>query len=98
MMELLREVLKPGHRAKHILFDNWFSIPEQILDVHALQLNVIAMVKRSTTILYYVQGKKRMSLKDIFAHSKKRRGHSRCLLSVPVKVGSDRKGEHPFDA
>ena len=97
MMELLREALEAGHRAKYVLFDSWFSNPKQILDVHALQLDVIAMVKRSPTILYHVQGK-RLSLKDIFAHSKKRRGRSRYLLSVPVKVGSERKGEHLIDA
>jgi len=69
------------------LFDSWFSNSKQILDVHALQLDVIAMVKRSPTIRYCFQGKQR-SLKDIFAHSKKRRGRSRYLLSVPAKVGS----------
>ena len=87
MLELLREALKAGHRAKYVLFDSWFSNPKQILDVHALQLDVIAMVKRSPTIRYCFQGKQR-SLKDIFAHSKKRRGRSRYLLSVPAKVGS----------
>lgn len=55
------------------------------------------MVKRSPTIRYCFQGKQR-SLKDIFAHSKKRRGRSRYLLSVPVKVGSESKGQHPIDA
>ena len=97
MLELLREALKAGYRAKYVLFDSWFSNPKQILDVHALQLDVIAMVKRSPTIRYCFQGKQR-SLKDIFAHSKKRRGRSRYLLSVPVKVGSESKGQHPVDA
>lgn len=97
MLELLREALKAGHRAKYVLFDSWFSNPKQILAAHALQLDVIAMVKRSPTIRYCFQGKQR-SLKDIFAHSKKRRGRSRYLLSVPVKVGSERKGKHPIDA
>ena len=79
------------------MVDSWFSNPKQILDVHALQLGVIAMVKRSPTIRYCFQGKQR-SLKDIFTHSKKRCGRSRYLLSVPVKVGSERKGQHPIDA
>ena len=57
MLELLREALKAGHRAKYVLFDSWFSNPKQILDVHALQMDVIAMVKRSPTIRYCFQGK-----------------------------------------
>ena len=97
MLELLREALKAGHHAKYVLFDSWFSNPKQILAAHALQLDVIAMVKRSPTIRYCFQGKQR-SLKDVFAHSKKRRGRSRYLLSVPVKVGSERKGKHPSAA
>lgn len=97
MLELMKEALKVGHRAKYVLFDSWFSNPKQIVDVHGLRLHVIAMVKRSPTLLYHFQGK-RLNVKDIFDHSKKRRGRSRYLLSVPVKVGAECKGEPLVDA
>ena len=39
-----------------------------------------------------------MDIKKIFATSKKRRGRSRYLLSVTVKVGQDKNGENGIDA
>ena len=38
-----------------------------------------------------------MDIKKIFATSKKRRGRSRYLLSVTVKVGQDKNGENGID-
>ena len=39
-----------------------------------------------------------MDIKKIFATNKKRRGRSRYLLSVTVKVGQDKNGENGIDA
>jgi len=39
-----------------------------------------------------------MDIKKIFATSKKRRGRSRYLLSVTVKVGQDKNGENGIEA
>ena len=85
MVQLLKTALNAGHRAKYVLFDSWFSNPKQIVDIHNLGLDVIAMVKRSSKIRYLFNGESR-NIKQIYAASKKRRGRSRYLLSVKVKV------------
>ena len=85
MVQLLKAALNAGHRAKYVLFDSWFSNPKQIVDIHNLGLDVIAMVKRSSKIRYLFNGESR-NIKQIYAASKKRRGRSRYLLSVKVKV------------
>lgn len=97
MIELLKMALASGHRAKYVLFDSWFSNPHQIVEIKDLGLDVIAMVKKSTKRTYLFAGK-RMDVKAIFASCKKRRGRSRYLLSVPVKVGQDKENEHAIDA
>ena len=85
MVQLLKFALDAGHKAKYVLFDSWFSNPKQIVDIHNLGLDVIAMVKRSSKIRYLFNGESR-NIKQIYAASKKRRGRSRYLLSVEVKV------------
>ena len=85
MVQLLKTALDAGHRAKYVLFDSWFSNPKQIVDIHNLGLDVIAMVKRSSKIRYLFNGESR-NIKQIYAASKKRRGRSRYLLSVNVKI------------
>ena len=97
MVDLLKNALAAGHKAKYVLFDSWFSNPRQILEIKDLGLNVIAMVKRSSKRTYMFEGK-RLDIKKIFASCKKRRGRSRYLLSVPVKVGQDKNGENGIDA
>jgi hypothetical protein len=97
MVELLKTALAAGHKAKYVLFDSWFSNPQQILDIKALGLDTIAMVKRSSKRRYFYNGEY-MDIKKIFASCKKRRGRSRYLLSVNVKVGQDKNGENGLDA
>ena len=55
------------------------------------------MVKRSSKRNYIFEGKQ-MNIKKIFASCKKRRGRSKYLLSVPVKVGQDKTGKNGIDA
>jgi hypothetical protein len=97
MVDLLKTALAAGHKAKYVLFDSWFSNPQQLLDIKKLGLNTIAMVKRSSKRFYIFEGKS-MDIKKIFATNKKRRGRSRYLLSVTVKVGQDKNGENGIDA
>ena len=97
MIDLLKTALAAGHRAKYVLFDSWFSNPQQLLDIKKLGLNAIAMVKRSSKRSYIFEGQS-MDIKRIFASCKKRRGRSRYLLSVTVKVGQDKNGENGIDA
>ena len=97
MVELLKTALAAGHKAKYVLFDSWFSNPQQILDIKSLGLDTIAMVKRSSKIRYFYNGES-LDIKKIFAACKKRRGRSRYLLSVNVKVGQDKNGRNGLDA
>ena len=97
MVELLKTALAVGHKAKYVLFDSWFSNPQQILDIKSLGLDTIAMVKRSSRIRYFYNGES-LDIKKIFAACKKRRGRSRYLLSVNVKVGQDKNGKNGLDA
>jgi len=92
MVELLKTALAVGYKAKYVLFDSWFSNPQQILDIKSLGLDTIAMVKRSSRIRYFYNGES-LDIKKIFAACKKRRGRSRYLLSVNVKVGQDKNGK-----
>ena len=85
MLELLKSALKSGHKAKYVLFDSWFSNPKQIIEIRNLGLNVIAMIKRTPKIKYIFNGQS-CDIKNIYAESKKRRGRSKYLLSVNVKV------------
>ena len=50
-------------------------------------LDVVAMVKKSSKIHYGFQGDL-LSCKEIYARCKKRRGRSRYLLSVPIEICS----------
>ena len=46
MIRLLKEALHAGASARYV-FDSWFSRPRQQLDIIALRLHTIAMIKRS---------------------------------------------------
>ena len=97
VIQLLDQALKVGLTAKYVMFDTWFSKPHQIVQISQRGLNVIAMVKKSSKITYEFEGK-RMNVKQIFNACKKRRGRSRYLLSVPVKVGDPAKDSAQIDA
>lgn len=97
VIQLLDQALKTGLTAKYVMFDTWFSNPHQIVQIKQRDLNVIAMVKKSSKITYEFDGK-RMNVKQIFSACKKRRGRSRYLLSVPVKVGDPVKDGAQVDA
>ncbi|GHN30731.1 IS4 family transposase [Lactobacillus delbrueckii] len=97
VIQLLDQALKAGLTAKYVMFDTWFSNPHQIVQISQRGLNVIAMVKKSSKITYEFEGKQ-MNVKQIFNACKKRRGRSRYLLSVPVKVGDPAKDGAQIDA
>lgn len=97
MIRLIDEAMKAGHTAKYVLFDSWFSNPHQIAELKDKGLDIIAMVKVSSRISYEFNGK-RKNIKQIYGGCKKRRGRSRYLLSVPVKVGQDSEDSHSVDA
>jgi len=85
MAEMLAKAVKASIPAKHVLFDCWFSYPKTIIEITKIKLHVVARLKKTTKIKYLVNGEKR-TLVQIFSSLKKRRGTSKYLLSVPVKV------------
>ena len=97
MIQLIDEAMKAGHKAKYVLFDSWFSNPHQIVQLHDKGLDTIAMVKISSRISYEYNGQ-RKNIKQIYNSCKKRRGRSRYLLSVKVKVGQEKKDGCSIDA
>lgn len=90
MIELLKSAQSAGHRADYVLFDTWFSSPAQLTAVKNLELDSIAMIKKSSRIYYEYEGEL-LSINKIFGICKKRRGRSKYLLSVNVMVGKEQK-------
>ena len=88
MMTLLDTALSAGLKADYVLFDSWFSNPAQVIDIHSKDMNVIAMIKKSSRIKYSYYGEQ-LNIKEIYSRNKKRRGRSKYLLSVDVMVGKE---------
>ena len=88
MLTLLDNATKAGLSADYVLFDSWFDTPAQITDIKSRRIDVIAMIKKSSRIKYEYCGKQ-LSIKKIYSQNKKRRGRSKYLLSVDVKVGKE---------
>jgi len=88
MIELLKEAKEAGIQAKHVLFDTWFCSPSTLTAIKGIGYDVIAMAKKTSKVHYFFEGKKQ-SAQDIFKLCKKRRGKSRYLLSVEIKVQKD---------
>lgn len=86
MMTLIDSAVTAGLSADYVLFDSWFANPAQILDVKSRGLDVIAMVKKSGRIKYGYEGRA-LTIKQIYAANRKRRGRSRYLLSVDITLG-----------
>lgn len=97
MISLIDQAMQAGHQAKYVLFDSWFSSPHQIVQLKQRKLDVIAMVKVSSKIKYEFEGE-RKNIKQIYRSCRKRRGRSRYLLSIPVKVGRQDKDDAEIDA
>jgi hypothetical protein len=85
LLEMLRDAVKANIPSKHVLFDCWFSFPSTIIDIAKLSLNVVARLRNSPKIMYLLDGKK-LTLSKIYSSLKKRRGKSKYLLSVIVKL------------
>ena len=88
MLTLIDTALKAGLSASYVLFDCWFANPAQIQSIKEKDLDVIAMIKKSSRIKYEYAGEK-LSIKEIYTRNKKRRGRSKYLLSVDVMLGKE---------
>ena len=88
MIRLLDKAISAGITAKYVLFDCWFANPAQITSIKSMDMDVIAMIKKSSKIRYGYQGQQ-LNIKQIHARNKKRRGRSKYLLSIDVTLGKD---------
>jgi hypothetical protein len=88
LLEMLRQAKKAGVAAKHVLFDSWFSYPSAMIAIKKIGFFVVGRLKNAKTIKYLVDGEKK-TLKEVYDAHKKRRGRSRYLLSVEVKLYND---------
>ena len=93
MLTLLDAALSAGLSADYVLFDTWFSNPAQITAIKSKDLDVIAMIKKSSRIKYGYEDEQ-LNIKEIYSRNRKRRGKSKYLLSIDVMVGK----ENPFPA
>lgn len=88
VIELLQMAKEVGVHAKYVLFDSWFSFPQEVIALKELGYHVIAMVKKTPKVYYGYNGEK-LSVTEIYKRNKKRRGRSKYLLSVTVDVYKD---------
>ena len=88
MMTLLDTALSAGLNADYVLFDSWFSNLAQVTAIHSKDMDVIAMIKKSSRIKYSYYGEQ-LNIKEIYSRNKKRRGRSKYLLSVDVMAGKE---------
>jgi len=94
MLSLIDSAVKTGISASYVLFDCWFANPSQILAIKDRGMDVICMIKKSSRIHYEYEGQQ-LSVKQIYAKNKKRRGRSKYLLSAEVLLG---KGDNKLPA
>ena len=91
MLDMLKDAIQKGHRAKYVLFDTWFSTPKAILRISKeCKMHTIAMIKKTSKVFYQYDGKN-MNIKQIFGACKKRPGRSKYLLSIDVML-TDKEG------
>ena len=88
-MTLLDAATTAGLSADYVLFDSWFANPTQITDIKSKGMDVIAMIKKSSRIKYEYCGEQ-LNIKEIYSRNKKRRGRSKYLLSIDVKIGKEK--------
>ena len=90
VLRMIRKAKETGIPFSYVLFDTWFSSPSEVMAVHALGTDVVAMVKKMATKYSFIDPvtgeERREDLKTIFNIHKKRRGRSRYLLSVNVTL------------
>lgn len=86
VLQLLGEAQAAGLKARYVLFDSWFAFPRLLRQiVQDRNLHVVAMVKAMKTIRYTYEGK-RYTLKELYAHVKKRPCKARILAVAAVQL------------
>jgi len=65
LVQLLKQVVRAGIPAKHVLMDCWFAFPTTIIDIGNLGLNVVARLKKTWKVKYLLNGEKKQYVKYI---------------------------------
>ncbi len=73
MLTLPDTAVLSGLSADYVLFDCWFANPAQITAIKSRDIDVIAMVRKSSRIKYSYNGES-LNIKEIYSRNKKRRG------------------------
>lgn len=82
MIDLLRSAQTAGISARYVLFDSWFSSPKAFLTIkNDLQLDTIAMIKKSSKVKYVYNGEL-LNIKQIYSRNRKRRERSKYALRL----------------
>lgn len=64
-LELVKQVLALGVRAKYVLFDSWYSSPKMFWQLTQLKLFGVGMLKRSSKVYYRYRGRQ-YSIKGLY--------------------------------
>lgn len=91
LFELLTQAQAMGITAKYLLFDSWFAYPAVILRAVEHSMHVVCMLKAVPKVRYEYE-ERRLTLKELYAALRKRRGRAKILASVIVTIGQDAKG------
>ena len=95
VFELLVQAQVMGITAKYLLFDSWFAYPAVILKALEHSMHVVCMLKAMPQVRYGYEGR-RLTLKELYAALRKRRGRAKVLASVIVTIGQDANGNPVF--
>jgi hypothetical protein len=88
---MVKRALGLGVKAKYLLMDSWFAMPNTIAELRQ-HIHIVGMIKRSPKIHYTFQGKS-LSVDGIYRLLKKRPGNAKILASalVDMKYGGQAK-------
>jgi hypothetical protein len=92
MLEMIKTAVKSGVWASHVLFDSWFSLPVTIAKLTEENLDVIAMVKK-TSKTHYLHNGQMLPVTKIYQMYRKRRGRSKYLLSAEALMCDNERGK-----
>lgn len=88
IIPMLKRALSFGIPAKHVLFDCWFANPCTVIAVAGLGLKAVCRIKNGKAKYLFEDGRKTVS--QIYRSCRKRRGRSKYLLSVGIRIpGND---------
>ena len=92
MLTLLDTAASSGLSADYVLFDCWFANPAQMTAIKSRNMDVIAMVKKSSRIKYGYKDEQ-LNIMEIYSRNKKRRGRSKyhirqssAAYPIPAKI------------